>query len=157
MPIGNLTSQFFANVYLNEFDQFVKHNLKAKYYIRYVDDFVLLHRDRKILEKWKTKIDEFLKEHLKIKLHPEKSRIISLKRGITLLGFRIFSKYRLLKKSNTKRIWKRLNRFKQKYNEGKISKEEIMQSVEGWLAYAEFANTYKLRNNVVAKFNELFR
>lgn len=156
MPLGNLTSQFFANLYLNELDYFVKHKLKAKYYIRYVDDFVILHISEKVLSEWKSKINEFLKKNLEIGLHPEKSRIISLKRGITLLGFRIFSKYRLLKKSNARRIWKRLEKFKFKYNKNEMNREEIVQSLEGWLAYAEFANSYTFRKRVVARFNELF-
>ncbi|MFH2106193.1 MAG: RNA-directed DNA polymerase [Candidatus Micrarchaeota archaeon] len=156
MPIGNLTSQFFANVYLNELDQFVKHKLKAKYYIRYVDDFVVLHSDKNILEKWKNEIDAFLRSNLAVELHPEKSRILSLRRGITFLGFRIFSKYKLLKKSNARRIWKRLERFKQKCNKGEITRAEVVQSLEGWLAYAEFANSYKFRKRVIVKFNELF-
>jgi hypothetical protein len=156
MPLGNLTSQFFANFYLNELDYFVKHELKAECYIRYVDDFVILHRDRKILEEWKHEIDRFLKENLKIDLHPEKSRIIPLKRGLTFLGFRIFAKYRLLKKSNARRIWKRLDRFKRRYDQKEMTRLEVVQSLEGWLAYAEFANSYKFRKRVVAKFNELF-
>jgi len=156
MPLGNLTSQFFANFYLDEFDHFVKHELKAKYYLRYVDDFVILHRDIKILEKWKQEIDVFLRENLKIELHPEKSRIIPLKRGITFLGFRIFSKYRLLKKSNARRIWKRLEKFKQKYDKGEMSRADIVKSLEGWLAYAEFANTYTLRRRIIEKFRNTF-
>ncbi|MFH1290455.1 MAG: reverse transcriptase/maturase family protein, partial [Nanoarchaeota archaeon] len=69
MPLGNLTSQFFANVYLNELDYFVKHILRAKYYIRYVDDFVILNESNSQLEIWKNEIDNFLKEKLKIELH----------------------------------------------------------------------------------------
>ena len=156
MPLGNLTSQFFANVYLNELDYFVKHELKAKYYIRYVDDFVILHRGRKTVEELQHKIDLFLKENLKIELHPEKSKIVLLRNGITLLGFRIFCHHRLLKKSNSRRIWKRLERFKQKYEDGEIEREEIVQSMEGWFAYTKFANTYNFRKRVAAKFNELF-
>ncbi len=156
MPLGNMTSQFFANVYLDELDQFVKHTLKAKYYIRYVDDFVILHRDRKTLERWKDEISTFLCQRLELELHPEKSRIIPLRKGITLLGFRVFYRYKLLKKSNTKRIWKRLDRFGCMYEKGEVSRKEVVQSLEGWLAYAEFANTYKFRKRVVASFNELF-
>lgn len=90
MPLGNLTSQFFANVYLNELDQFVKHNLKAKYYIRYVDDFVILHQSKKQLEIWEKEIDNFLKNELKIELHPDKCKIYSLANGTQFLGYRIF-------------------------------------------------------------------
>ena len=67
MPLGNLTSQFFANIYLNELDYFVKHKIKAKYYIRYVDDFIILHQSKEQLEEWKIKIDEFLQKELKLK------------------------------------------------------------------------------------------
>jgi len=100
MPLGNLTSQFFANVYLNELDYFVKHELKAKYYIRYVDDFVILHKNKKRLEYFKIKIKEFLKEKLDLELHPEKSQILALRNGIKFLGYRIFYHYTLLNKKN---------------------------------------------------------
>lgn len=156
MPLGNLTSQFFANVYLNELDRFVKHELRAKYYIRYVDDFIIFHKDKALLEAWKAQIDYFLNGSLKIGLHPEKSGIVPLKRGITFLGFRLFHKYRLLKKSNTRRIWKRLEIFGQRYEEGRISKCDVVRSMEGWIAYAEFANTYNLRKRVFNKANEMF-
>lgn len=157
MPLGNLTSQFFANFYLDGFDHFVKEQLKTKYYVRYVDDFVILHISKKVLLDWKTQINEFLSKNLEIELHPEKSRIIPLKRGVTLLGFRVFSKYRLLKKSNSRRIWKRLYKFKQKYDTSEMNREGVVESLEGWLAYAEFANTYNFRRRVVARFNELFK
>ena len=90
MPLGNLTSQFFANVYIDEFDRFAKHELKVKYYIRYVDDFIILHHSRLMLENYKARIDAFLKEFLDIGLHPNKSNIIKLDNGITFLGFRLF-------------------------------------------------------------------
>ena len=89
MPLGNYTSQFFANVYLTELDYFVKHTLKAKYYIRYVDDFVILHRSKKRLEYFKKSIIEFLRE-IKLELHPDKSDIIPLQKGVNFLGYRIF-------------------------------------------------------------------
>ena len=155
MPIGNLTSQFFANVYLHELDLFVKHRLKAKYYLRYVDDFVILHEDEKTLQQWKDEIDEFLNETLKIELHPEKSRIIRAEQGVTLLGFRIFHRYKLLKKSNARRILKRLDKFEEKYSRRETSSSEALLSLEGWLAYARFANTYGLRKEVVDRYNEI--
>lgn len=155
MPIGNLTSQFFANVYLNELDKFVKHQLKTKYYIRYVDDFIILHRDKVVLEKWRREVDIFLRSNLRIELHKEKTRIIPLEKGITLLGFRVFYRHRLLKRSNAHRIWKRLNRLKQEHDRGKITVEKARQSLCGWLAYAKFANTYHLRNKIFYRFCEL--
>ncbi len=155
MPIGNLTSQFFANVYLNELDQFIKHQLRAKYYVRYVDDFVILHRDRKTLEKLKVAIDEFLSGALKIELHPDKTRIIHLEKGITLLGFRVFYYYRLLKRSNARRIIKRLEKFRQQCSNGDVKREDASRSFEGWFAYAEFANTYNFRRRLTKEFDDL--
>ena len=155
MPIGNLTSQFFANVYLNELDHFVKHELRVKYYLRYVDDFVILHRDKKTLEKWQMAIDQYLRDTLKVELHPDKTRIIRLERGATLLGFRVFYYHRLLKKSNARRILKRLEKFRQLCSSGRMKKEDVITSFEGWFAYAEFANTYNLRNRLTREFSDL--
>ncbi|MFH1650242.1 MAG: reverse transcriptase domain-containing protein [Candidatus Woesearchaeota archaeon] len=156
MPLGNLTSQFFANVYLNELDQFAKHELKAKYYIRYVDDFVILHQSRKQLEDYKEKIDNFLADTLKLKLHPDKSHIIKLEKGINFLGFRIFFHHHLLVKRNMRKFEKKLNSMKQEYTNGKITREQVIEKFEGWLAYSGHANTYKYRRKVTSKFNNLF-
>ena len=92
MPLGNLTSQFFANIYLNEFDQFVKHNLKVKYYIRYADDFVILSEDKKYLEDLILKINNFLKNSLKLQMHPDKVFIKTLSSGVDFLGWVNFSR-----------------------------------------------------------------
>ncbi len=148
MPLGNLTSQFFANVYLTELDHFVKHKLRAKYYLRYVDDFIILNGDKKILEEQRKKIDYFLNYNLKIELHPQKSRIVPLRCGIALLGFRVFYHYKLLKKSNQKRIEKRLLKFQRKLGKGKITPEKILCSMAGWNGYAKMGNTYRLRERM---------
>jgi len=151
MPLGNLTSQFFANVYLAELDNFVKHELKAKYYIRYVDDFVILHRSKEQLADWQRKIILFLSEKLKIELHPDKTKIIPLHKGVSLVGFRIFHACRLLKKSNQNRIQRRLAKFREKFNRGEITKEKILLSIAGWNGYAKMGNTFSLRKQVWAE------
>ncbi len=87
MPIGSLTSQFFSNLYLNELDRFVKHQLKVTFYIRYVDDFILLHQDPAQLHKWKLAISDFLQQNLRLSLHPNKTSIQPLHRGCDFLGF----------------------------------------------------------------------
>ncbi len=108
MPLGNLTSQFFANVYLNELDWFVKTKLKKKYYIRYVDDFVIFERDKGQLEFYKDEINIFLKNELNIWLHPDKSKILRLGHTINFLGFRVFYYHKLLKKSNIRKMKRKL-------------------------------------------------
>ncbi|MBI2044576.1 hypothetical protein HYT23_00805 [Candidatus Pacearchaeota archaeon] len=147
MPLGNLTSQFFANVYLNELDYFVKHELRAKYYIRYVDDFVILNKSRGQLEDWKLKINRFLRNELKLELHQDKSKIISLSKGIDFVGFRNFYHFRLLKKRNTRKMLSKIRKYKKE----ELTKEKILESFQGWNAYAKWANTLKLRRMAVGK------
>nr|AQS29636.1 hypothetical protein [uncultured archaeon] len=141
MPLGNLTSQFFANVYLNELDYFVKYELKIKYYLRYVDDFVILHKSREQLEIWKQQIDRFLNEKLKLELHSQKSKIISLERGIDFVGFRDYWNHKLLRKRSIRRMLFTINKYK--YRE--INSEKLLESFQGWQAYAKWADSYNLR------------
>ena len=151
MPLGNLTSQFFANVYLNELDYYVKYDLGIKYYIRYVDDFVILHSSKEQLQKWKGQIDEFLRKKLKIELHPQKSRIISLSKGIDFVGFRIFYHYRLVRKRNIRKMKKRINSLK----DCDISYWKFMESYQGWQAYVKLADSFKLRKNILRKIHKV--
>jgi hypothetical protein len=144
MPLGNYTSQFFANIYLNELDYYVKHELKVPYYIRYVDDFVILHKSAKQLSTWKNQIDSFLQNNLKIQLHPDKSRIIPIKRGIDFVGFRNFYHHRLLRKRNIKSMFKKIKMYK----EGGKDFSSLFDSYQGWQAYAQWGKTYTLRKKV---------
>jgi len=151
MPLGNLTSQFFANVYLNELDYYVKHKLKAKHYIRYVDDFAILHKSKSQLIRWKREINRFLFEKLQLKLHPDKSRIISLSKGVDFVGFRNFYYFRLLRKRNINNMVIKVGKF----NNGLIDNEEIMEIFQGWNAYAKWANSYKIRRKVLSMINKI--
>ncbi|MFH0701638.1 MAG: reverse transcriptase domain-containing protein [Candidatus Woesearchaeota archaeon] len=156
MPLGNLTSQFFANVYLNELDQFVKHELKAKYYLRYVDDFVILHHSKTILEEWKSKIDSFLYNHLALELHPDKSRIIPLENGVDFLGFKVFSHHRLIKRRNRRKFQRTLRENSSLFESKQIEYDELYDFMEGWVAYTKHADTYNLRIKILVKYEEKF-
>ncbi|MDD5193911.1 MAG: RNA-directed DNA polymerase, partial [Candidatus Nanoarchaeia archaeon] len=145
MPLGNLTSQFFANVYLNELDYFVKHKLKAKYYLRYVDDFVILHSSIEQLKILKEQINNFLGSRLKLELHPDKSKIIPLSKGIDFVGFRNFYNHRLLRKRNICKIKIKILSFKN----GEIDYGKFIESFNGWYAYAKWANTYNLAGELI--------
>ena len=145
MPLGNLTPQFFANVYLNELDYFVKHKLKAKYYIRYVDDFVILNKSKERLEILKSEIDNFLREKLKIELHLDKTKIIFISKGVDFVGFRNFYFHRLLRRRNIRKICYRIK----KYKNNEIKKEKMLEIFQGWNACSKWANSYKLRKNLV--------
>ena len=155
MPLGNLTSQFFANVYLNDLDWFVKTKLKARYYIRYVDDFVIFERDKKQLDFCKDEINIFLKNKLNVQLHPDKSKIIELKAGANLLGYRVFYYYKLLRKTNKRKFCRKFNQKLELYKSGSISYEDFLQSLQGWLGYAIWANTYKMRKKIIEKIHTI--
>ena len=110
IPIGNLTSQLFANIYLNELDHFIKDRLGIKYYIRYMDDFLILDVDKNRLFDLRNQIREFLQFHLKLNLHPKKSEYFSVDGGIDFLGYLVFKSYILLRKSTVKRFLKKLKK-----------------------------------------------
>lgn len=156
MPLGNLTSQFFANVYLNELDYFVKHKLKAKHYIRYVDDFIILHKNKTILENYKEKINYFLKLNLNLTLHQAKSRIIPLSRGIDFVGFRIFYHHKLLRKANLRRLKCKPALLKAQFDKQKLSYDDVYNSMLGSLAYTKQANTYQIRKSLENEYEKLF-
>ncbi len=143
MPLGNWTSQFFANIHLNELDQFVKHALKAKYYLRYVDDFVILHHQKVKLEKYKDRIQDFL-QILHLELHPTKCKIIPFGNGVSWLGFRVFFHYKTVRARNLRKIKARLTYLLDEYEQGSIDAETIFDILQGWNGYAMQGNTYRL-------------
>ncbi len=108
LPLGNLTSQLLVNIYMNEFDQFVKHNLKGKNYIRYADDFVLVSDEKALLEAQLVKISGFLRDSLKLELHPNKVSIRTLASGVDFLGWVHFPNHRVIRTTTKKRMLRSL-------------------------------------------------
>ena len=137
LPLGNLTSQLLVNIYMNEFDQFAKHRLKVKYYIRYADDFVVLSEDKKYLEGIREQMKEFLKNNLKLKMHPNKVFIKTIYSGVDFLGWVQFSKYRVLRTSTKRRMFRNIT---------KNQKEGTLQSYLGLLSHG---NTYDLKQKLL--------
>ena len=156
MPLGNLTSQFFANIYLNELDQYIKHELKLKYYIRYVDDFVIIDNNEETLETYKILINQFLNKNLSLELHPEKTKIISIKKGIGLLGIRIFPHHTLLLRRNIRKFRNHLSDNIMKYKMNKLIYDKVYDCIEGWVAYSKTADSYNLRNKTLIPYYMLF-
>lgn len=154
MPLGNWTSQFFANIYLNELDQFVKHGLGAKHYIRYVDDFVILHESREELERHKLRIGEFLEENLRLRLHPTKCSIAPIKHGIAFLGFRIFPHHKLVTRRNWRKIRRKIGHLLDAYEQNEIEAERVFDVLMGWNAYAAQGSTYRLRQTFKTHIEE---
>jgi hypothetical protein len=151
IPIGNLTSQFFANVYLNAFDHFVKEKLRCRYYLRYVDDFVLFGDDKALLHEWKSRISEFLDDY-RLKLHENKTKVFPVTVGLTFLGHRIFPGHRRLKRVNVIRFRRRMRKLQRLYSKGTVKWVKIMESLQSWNAHASFSNTYRLRSGLYSEF-----
>jgi len=146
IPIGNLTSQLFANVYLNELDQYVKRVLKRRYYIRYMDDFLTFGDSKQELWQVKEAIAEFLKTRLDLSLHPRKAIVFPANRGIEFLGYKVFADYRVLRKSTVKRITKKIKKYKRQIRTGDMLPEKLALAIQSWKAYAKFANSWHTAN-----------
>lgn len=156
IPIGNYTSQYFANIYLDQLDQYIKHELHIKYYIRYMDDFVLLLPTKKEAKSIKNKISSFLKENLNLELN-NKSKYYPSKFGIDFCGYRIFEDYILLRKRSKKKIYKNVEIWNRLFINKPYTKK-VYASWTSWVGHAKLANSYNFRKKVKEKikFNNDF-
>lgn len=152
LPIGNLTSQLFANIYLNEFDQFIKHKLKVKQYLRYTDDFIIVAEDKIYLENIISPIRSFLTKRLALELHPKKIAIRKFHRGVDFLGYILLPHYRLLRVKTKRRIFRKLKKRVDEYKKGVISKQTLEQSFQSYLGVLSHANSYKLEQKLKNQF-----
>ncbi len=153
LPIGNLTSQFFANIYLNPLDQFIKHELGVRFYLRYVDDFILIHRNPHQLQLWKKHIDQFLKKELGLSLHPRKSVLQSVYHGINFLGFIVKPGYSLVRRRIVNNLKEKLRKFNDRpvpiSSETFIKNlQEILAAVNSYYGQFRHADTIHLRGSL---------
>lgn len=146
IPVGNLTSQLFANVYLNILDQYIKHELGIKYYIRYMDDFIILGESPEELKEILSKIEIFLNEHLKLQLNP-KTTIIYTKNGVDFVGYRHWATMKLIRKVATRR----LNKLLKNFEEGTITEEYFDRSFASRIGHMKHADTNQLRIDFAEK------
>lgn len=151
VPIGNLTSQILANVYLNEFDQFVKHKLKVKHYLRYADDFVIVHKDEEYLESIVEPIKDFLAKKLKLELHLEKVNIRKYRQGAGFLGYILFPHHKILRTKTKKRMFKNVRKRIRYFNNEQIAKESLNQTLQSYLGILSHCNSYKLESELLNK------
>ena len=147
IPIGNYTSQFFANIYLNELDHFVKRTLKVKYYVRYMDDFILLLPSKKDCIEIKRKIEEFLATNLQLSLN-NKSRYYPYTMGVNFCGYRIFATHRLLRLNSKKKIKSNVKHWNKLYAQNKLDIHTTMQSLASWVGHSSHCNSYKLQKKI---------
>jgi len=148
LPIGNLTSQFWANVYLNELDQFVKRALKVRAYVRYVDDFVLFSNDKDQLRAWRSGIIEFLAS-LRLTIHENRAQAQLCKYGIPFLGFNVFPDHRRLKPAKGYVFQRRLRRLHAACRAGTMDWQDLSIRILAWAAHVKHGDTYGLRRAVL--------
>lgn len=148
IPIGNLTSQLFSNIYLNELDQFIKKELKVKYYVRYADDFILLHQNREELITSMEIIKSFLAKKLKLNLHPRKVSLRKFSWGIDFVGYVALPHHQVLRTKTKKRIFRKIDRKINDYRLGEIEKTTLNQSIQSFLGILKHADTFEIEENL---------
>jgi len=149
LPIGNLTSQFWANAYMNALDQFVKRQLKCRSYVRYVDDILLFAYDKVTLQDWKQAIIEFLGT-LRLTIHEESAPVRPAGEGLPFLGFIVYPDHRRLKPARGYEFRRKFQQKLDAYANGQLEQEKVTLSVQGWVAHAAHGDTWGLRRTVLS-------
>jgi retron-type reverse transcriptase len=147
LPIGNLTSQFFANVYLNGLDHFIKRTLKAAKYVRYVDDFALFADDHAFLQDAREAIEAYLAT-LRLTMHPVKSQIFETRHGANFVGFRVLPDRIRVRTENLRRARRRLRRMQAAYATGALRVDEVTRRLQSWIAHLRHGDTWRLREQM---------
>ena len=150
IPIGNYTSQYFANIYLHELDMYIKHELRLKYYVRYMDDFVILLDSKEKCRVVLSKIKIFLNDRLHLELN-KKTRYFPNKLGIDFCGYKIFNTHILLRKSSKEKMKKKINNWNRLYKENRLDTKRVLLSVNSWIAHSNHACSYKLQRDILSK------
>ena len=152
LPLGNVTSQDFANIYLNEVDQFCKRYLGLKWYVRYMDDICIIVKDRETARNVLAKIRTYVKDHLDLELN-EKTHIYPLAQGINTLGFRIHTTHLEVRNSSKAAMKRRIKKIDEKVQSGRLTKKQAQQAVNAWLGHARHSNSYNLAKKIFEKYD----
>ena len=155
IPIGNYTSQYFANIYLNELDHYIKEKLKVKYYIPYMQDFCLLLNSKQECKEVKNKIETFLDIKLKLKLN-SKTNYFKNKQGVNFCGFKIYRNKILLLKQNKKKTYKKVKMWNKKFLKKKLDLKQANASLQSWIGHASHSSNLGLIQNVCKKCEWLY-
>ena len=149
LPIGNHTSQFFANMYLNELDHFIKRILKCRRYVRYADDMILLHADPEYLRRWRNEIDQFLVEKLSMRLHPKKTRLQSVGKGIDFLGYFMKLDHVVVRQKVVRRLKNKLRNF---LSMPIRTVKSVIACINSYCGHFKYARSFRLRKNIYERY-----
>lgn len=153
MPVGNLSSQMFANLYLNELDQYCKHTLRIHYYVRYMDDVIILADNKKQLHEWKQLINDFLQSKLKLDLN-NKTCIRPVTLGIEFCGYKTWATHIKLRKSTALKMKRRLKLIQVQYASGAITLDRAMQTVNSYMGILKHCDSYALRMAIFGGYDK---
>lgn len=148
LPVGNLTSQFFANIYLNQLDHFVKQTLGFRAYVRYMDDFILFSDDSQELKEALKQIEHYVQQQLELRIKPKSLQINRVTHGIPYLGYRIFPKLLRIRRENLKRCLKGIEKTEHAYIQGKICAEVLYQSTRSRMGFIGYAHSTLLSRSI---------
>lgn len=148
LPIGNLTSQLFANIYLNRLDQFVKHELRVRWYGRYMDDFFIIHKDKEYLKKMKDEIQIFLQEKLRLTLSERKVILSDVRDGVPFVGYRIFYDHILIRGNTLSHMQRKLRQRSKEYKAGVVSKSSFHATCASISGHIRQADSFGLRKKM---------
>ena len=151
IPLGNVSSQDFANIYLNELDQFCVRFLGAKLYTRYMDDIVIVAPDKETAREWLAKIKVFLRERLHLDTN-KKTKVFYMRQGVNAYGFKIKATHMMLRTESKRREKRRVKAMVRKMREGKLTRSAVVQAVNSWLGFARWACAYNLAKKIFAPY-----
>lgn len=156
LPLGNTLSQLFANVYMNEIDQYAKRKLGIKYYVRYADDTIIIVKNKETAKKILNKLTKFYQEELNLKMSEDKTKIFPLAQGVNAIGFKIHPTHRLLRNDSKKKIKRKSKRFPNSIAEGRMTAEKAEQILNSWLGHAKHGNSYNFIQSLLKRNDYLY-
>lgn len=156
LPLGNLTSQLFANIYLNELDNFCKRKMQLKYYVRYADDMLAIVPSKEQANKALARVKGFIEQYLQLNLHSGKSKVFPLSQGVNAVGFKVYPTHRLLRNDCKKRIKRKLKKIPGLIHAEKMTTEKANQMVSSWSGHARHGNSYRFIQRLLQRFDLLF-
>lgn len=157
LPLGNTISQLSANVYLNELDQYAKRKLGLKYYVRYMDDVIVVVKDKQKANEVKDKLINFVEENLNIKANLDKTQIFPINQGVNSVGFKIYTTHRLLRDSSKKKIKRKIKSFPNLVKNKNISQAKCEELINSWRAHANHSNSYKFQESLLNRYKYIYR
>lgn len=151
IPLGNVTSQDFANIYLNELDQYCVRYLGVKWYVRYMDDIIMILPTKEQAQECLKKATRFLNERLNLETN-SKTKVFPLEQGVNAYGFKIWTTHRLVRDHSKRAMKRRIKAMDRKLKAGMIGMKEVQQAVNSWLGHARHSNSYNLAKKIFRKY-----